>query len=80
MNLRNEGMKGWGATCSVATIILWLICALMSVYTGMSLIHGKYGCLMMNLGLWKGDLLYAPGLHGMVQKEEIENLDRAKAT
>lgn len=33
-NLRNDGLKGYGAACSVATLLLWLFCAVMSAYTG----------------------------------------------
>lgn len=34
-DLRSEGIKGWGAFCSVVTIALWLLCATMSFYKGM---------------------------------------------
>jgi len=36
-DIRSEALKGWGAFCSVATIMLWLFCTLMSFYKGTKL-------------------------------------------
>ncbi|KPI43144.1 Molybdopterin molybdenumtransferase [Cyphellophora attinorum] len=61
-NLRNDGIRGWGATCTVATLLLWLVCAVLTVYSG----------------VWKGELLYAPGAHGIMQHGEVEKFDQPK--
>lgn len=45
-DLRNDGMRGWAATITMITTILWLFCAGMTVY----------------LGFWKGSMFSAPGL------------------
>lgn len=68
-DLRNEGLKGWAATCTTTVILFWLLCAAGTVYKG----------------FWKGELFYAPGLEGWVfdhehdgeaaQKEQSENED-----
>ncbi|KEF55896.1 uncharacterized protein A1O9_07476 [Exophiala aquamarina CBS 119918] len=58
-NLRNEGLKGWAATCTVAVVLLWLFCALMSFWKG----------------VWQGKLFFAPGLQGYLEKQEIQKRD-----
>ncbi|KAK5065343.1 hypothetical protein LTR84_001181 [Exophiala bonariae] len=55
-NLRNEGLKGWAASCTVAVVLLWLFCASMSFWKG----------------VWQGKLFFAPGLQGSLEKQEIE--------
>lgn len=45
-DLRNEGLKGWAATCTVTVLLLWVLCAVGTLYRG----------------FWKGELFYAPGL------------------
>ncbi|KAL1305811.1 hypothetical protein AAFC00_003973 [Neodothiora populina] len=45
-DLRNDGMRGWAATFTVITTVLWLFCSMMTCY------HG----------FWKGSLFTAPGL------------------
>lgn len=52
-DLRNSGMRGWAATLTVATIIMWLFCALMTTY----------------LGFWEGSLFSAPGLEEWIVDE-----------
>ena len=47
-DLNNDGLKGWAATCTVAVVIFWLICAGGTLYKG----------------FWKGEMFYAPGLEG----------------
>jgi len=58
-DIRNNGMRGWAAFCSVATITLWLFCALLSFYKG----------------VWQGKLFFAPGLQGWVEHKELERRD-----
>lgn len=60
--LRNDAMKGWAATCVVFTVLLWLVCALLTTYKGV--LHGK--------------LFFAPGLQGWVEKKELEELSEQK--
>lgn len=57
-NLRNEAMKGWAATCVVATVLLWLMCAITTLYKG----------------VWQGKLFVAPGLQGYVERESLDRL------
>ena len=45
-DLRNDGMRGWGATHTVIATLLWVACALPTAY----------------LGFWKGSLFVSPGL------------------
>jgi len=56
MDLRNEGLKGWAATCTTTVVLFWLLCAVGTVYKG----------------FWKGELFYAPGLEGWVWEHEHE--------
>lgn len=49
-DLGNEGMRGWSAFCTVVSVLVWLVCALMTVY----------------YGFWKGALFQAPGLEEWV--------------
>ncbi|KAI9824898.1 MAG: hypothetical protein M1832_001503 [Thelocarpon impressellum] len=61
--LRNDGLRGWAATCTVAVMLLWVFCAVGTVHKG----------------FWKGELFYAPGLEGWIaegQKGEKRNDDR----
>ncbi|KAF2147092.1 uncharacterized protein K452DRAFT_354559 [Aplosporella prunicola CBS 121167] len=53
-DLRNDGMRGWSATVLVLVSIIWLFCALCTVY----------------LGFWKGELFFAPGLEDWLYKEK----------
>jgi len=53
-DLRNDGLKGWAATCTMAVILLWMLCAVGTVYKG----------------FWKGELFYAPGLEGWLSEDE----------
>ena len=55
-DLRNEGLKGWAATCTTTVVLFWLLCAVGTVYKG----------------FWKGELFYAPGLEGWVFEHEHE--------
>ncbi len=55
-DLRNNGLKGFAATCVVATVLLWLGCALATFYRG----------------VWRGKLFYAPGLQGWAEQEHID--------
>jgi len=59
-DIRSNGLKGWGAFCSVATIALWLFCAVMCFYKG----------------VWQGKLFFAPGLQGLVEHRELEKRNR----
>lgn len=56
-DLRNNGMRGWAATMTVITTLLWLFCALMTVY------HG----------FWKGSLFSAPGLEDWLGDSEDQD-------
>ncbi len=75
-DIRNNGMRGWAAFCSVATITLWLFCALLSFYKGtrkpQSLPLSKYS---RATGVWQGKLFFAPGLQGWVEHKELERRD-----
>lgn len=51
-DLRNEGMRGWAAFCTMVSVIVWLLCALLTVY----------------YGFWKGALFQAPGLEEWVDE------------
>lgn len=54
-DLRNTGMKGWAVATVIVTIILWLFCALGTVYKG----------------VFKGHLFFAPSLMGWVEEGAI---------
>lgn len=56
-DLRNEGMRGWAATTTVAVLLIWLFCAAMTAW----------------LGFWKGELFSTPGLENCVSKEIKEH-------
>jgi len=56
LDLRNDGLRGFAATCVVATILLWLGCAIATFYRG----------------IWQGKLFYAPGLQGWAEQEHID--------
>ncbi|KAI1609578.1 voltage-dependent anion channel-domain-containing protein [Exophiala viscosa] len=62
-DIRSSGMKGWGATCSTAVVVLWLFCALMSFYKG----------------VWQGKLFFAPGLQGWLEQQEVEKRMKAES-
>ena len=62
MLLRDEGMKGWAATCAVITVLLWLMCALLTTYK--AVFHGK--------------LFFAPGLQGWIEQQELTKLSNQK--
>jgi tellurite resistance protein TehA-like permease len=55
-DLRNEGLKDFGAACVVGTILLWLGCAIATFYKD----------------VWLGKLVYAPGLQGWAEQEQVE--------
>jgi tellurite resistance protein TehA-like permease len=59
-DLRNEGLKDFGAACVVGTILLWLGCAIATFYKG----------------VWLGKLFYAPGLQGWAEQEQVEERRR----
>ncbi|KAK0887025.1 Plasma membrane sulfite pump involved in sulfite metabolism [Friedmanniomyces endolithicus] len=63
LDLRNNGMRGWGATCSTATVMLWLFCGLISFYKG----------------VWQGKLFFAPGLQGWMEQKEIRVRHEARS-
>jgi tellurite resistance protein TehA-like permease len=54
-DIRNEGLKGFGAACVVGTVLIWLGCALETFYKG----------------VWRGKLFYAPGLQGWLEQEQL---------
>ncbi|KAK5943377.1 Plasma membrane sulfite pump involved in sulfite metabolism [Knufia obscura] len=60
--LRNEGMKGWAATCVMFTVLLWLMCALLTTYKA----------------VLRGKLFFAPGLQGWVEEEELKKVSERK--
>jgi hypothetical protein len=72
-DIRSNGMRGWAAFCSVATIALWLFCAVLSFYKGerkpSSLRLSKYS---RSTGVWQGKFFFAPGLQGWVEHKELE--------
>lgn len=53
-DIRNNGMRGWAAANMVACVLIWLLCALSTVY----------------YAVWKGSLLFAPGLEGWLEARE----------
>lgn len=55
-DLRDDGFKGFAAACVVATVLLWLGCAVGTFYRG----------------VWRGKLFYAPGLQGWAEQEHID--------
>lgn len=55
-DVRNEGLKGFGAACVVGTVLVWLGCALATFYKG----------------VWRGKLFYAPGLQGWLEQEQLD--------
>ena len=59
-DLRNDGLKGFGAACVVSTIITWLGCAIATFYKG----------------VWCGKLFYAPGLQGWAEQEQVDETRR----
>src|SRR3984885_9963477 len=60
-DLRNSGLKYFAATCVLATILLWLGCALATFY------HG----------VWLGKLFFAPGQQGWAEQERIDELRKS---
>ena len=54
-DLRNEGFKGWAAACVTITTLLWLICALSTLYKG----------------VWQAQLFFAPGLEGWNERKAL---------
>ncbi|KAK3081495.1 hypothetical protein LTS18_006063 [Coniosporium uncinatum] len=61
-DLRNDGMRGWTAFNTVAVILIWLYCAVETVY----------------YGFWKGSLFFAPGLEEWVGDEDDEESKNKK--
>lgn len=60
-DLRNDGMRGWAATMTTISVILWLVCSAFTCY----------------LGFWKGSLFSAPGLEDWLgDKEEQDEKSR----
>ncbi|KAI9693333.1 MAG: hypothetical protein M1822_005329 [Bathelium mastoideum] len=55
-DLNNPGFRGWAATCTIITLLLWLSCALMTLWKG----------------VWKGQLFFAPGLEGWTERRASE--------
>lgn len=58
-------MRRWAATNTAAVFVIWLFCAAMTVY----------------IGLWKGELLSAPGSEDWApegKKDEEEKDERKK--
>jgi hypothetical protein len=55
-DIRNEGLKGYGAACAVSTVLLWLGCALATFYKS----------------VWRGKLFFAPGLQGWLEQEQLD--------
>ncbi len=55
-DLDNPGFRGWAATCVVLTVLLWLGCALGTLYRG----------------VWLGKLFFAPGLEGWNEKRTLK--------
>ena len=67
LDLKNEGMKGWAAACVVATVMLWLACAVGTLYKA----------------VWRGRLFYPPGLEGWTEqqaRDEAQEKVRERAT
>ena len=56
VDLRNNGLKGFAATCVVVTASIWLLCALATV----------------EAGILRGRLFYAPGLQGWAEGERMD--------
>ena len=57
-NLRNEGFKGYAATVSTQVILLWLGCALGTLYKG----------------VWRAQLFFAPGLEGWHERLALREM------
>jgi len=60
-DIRNEGLKGFGAACVVGTVLIWLACALTTFYKG----------------VWRGKLFFAPGLQGWLEQEQLDERRKA---
>ena len=52
-DIRNSGFRGYAAAISVLTILLWVLCAVGTIYKG----------------FWKGELFYAPGLENWIYQD-----------
>lgn len=57
-DLDNAGFRGWAAFCVALTLVLWLGCALGTLYKA----------------VWCGELFFAPGLEGWNEKKMLEQL------
>lgn len=58
-NFRNEGFKGYAAAMCTATVLLWCMCAVLTVYKG----------------VWQAQLFFAPGLEGWHERMAMRQLD-----
>ncbi|KAG9556255.1 hypothetical protein KCU71_g11670, partial [Aureobasidium melanogenum] len=61
-DLRDNGMRGWAATMVMIAVILWLFCALETVFRG----------------FWQGSLFSAPGLEDWLGDEEQEQDEKSR--
>ncbi|THX89283.1 hypothetical protein D6D05_01378 [Aureobasidium pullulans] len=59
-DLRDDGMRGWAATMVMIATLLWLFCALETVYRG----------------FWQGSLFSAPGLEDWLGDKEQDEKSR----
>ena len=58
LDLRNDGLAGYAAAWSAITILLWLVCALATLYKG----------------VWCARLFFAPGLEGWHERMALKQL------
>jgi tellurite resistance protein TehA-like permease len=61
-DLRDDGMRGWAATMVMIATLLWLFCALETVYRG----------------FWQGSLFSAPGLEDWLGDGEQEQDEKGR--
>lgn len=62
LDLNNRGLRGWAATMVVVTTLLWLLCTAGTLWKS----------------VWKGELLFAPGLEGWNEKKALQEEEQRR--
>ena len=60
-DIRNDGLKGFGAASVVCVALLWVGCAVATFYKA----------------VWQGKLFFAPGLQGWAEQEQLDERRRS---